>query len=56
MNKQYLKTALHMFIGALLLTICAIIIWAITNFDVLYKAYRFPEVIRAMNIEVQVSE
>jgi len=57
MNKKEIATTLlHMTTGAILLGMCAIIIWSITNFDVLMKAYKYPEVIRDMRITVQVSK
>lgn len=57
MNKKEIATTLlHMTAGAALLGTCAIIIWSITNFDVLMKAYKYPEVIRAMQVTVTVSK
>jgi len=55
-KKQIITTALQMTSGALLLAVCAIIVWSITNFDVLMKAYKYPEVIRAMQITVTVTK
>lgn len=49
-----MKTAQHMAVGALLLIVCAILFWAIANFDILVKAYKYPEAIRALEISVQV--
>lgn len=56
MNNPKIKTAIHMVVGALLLTGCAIIFWAVANFDILVKAYRYPEAIRALEITVQVEK
>ena len=56
MNKTIVHTALSMAAGAATLFVCAVIIWALTNLDILTKAYKYPEVIRAMKIEVQVSK
>ena len=55
-KKEIAHTALHMLTGAVLLGTCAIIIWSITNFDVLMKAYKYPEVIRQLKIDVQISK
>lgn len=34
MNNNKVKTAIHMVVGAFLLIVCAILFWAITNFDI----------------------
>lgn len=49
-----MKTIGTMLIGALLLALSVIIIWAFSNSDVLVKAYRYPDAIRAMDISVMV--
>lgn len=54
--KSKLKTAQTMAVGALLLIVCAILFWAITNFDILVKAYKYPEAIRALEISVQIEK
>lgn len=56
MNKTIVHTALSMAAGAATLFVCAVIIWAITNFDILTKTYKYPEVIRAMKITATVSK
>lgn len=54
-TKEQLKPALHMAAGALLLVVGAFIFWAIANADVLAKAMRYPEAVRAMQVEVLIS-
>lgn len=52
--KNKTKTLGVMLTGAGILVIGAIVVWSIMNFDILVKAYRYPEAIRALQITVQV--
>lgn len=54
-NHEYIRTASHMAIGATLLIVGAFIFWSIVNADVLMKAMRYPEAVRAMQVEVLIS-
>lgn len=52
--KTKLQTAYHMVLGAIVLTLAALIFWIFANFDVFVKAMRYPEAVRQLNIEIQV--
>lgn len=54
-NHDHVRTALHMAVGAITLLVGAFVFWSIVNADVLMKAMRYPEAVRAMQVEVLIS-
>lgn len=54
--KKSLQTVGTMVMGAALLTILAASIWATVNADVLFKAIRYPEAVREMQVEVLIKK
>lgn len=43
-----------MLTGAVTFAVCSFVFWSVVNFDVLVKAVRYPEAVRAMQIEVEL--
>lgn len=56
MMRERLHTAKTMFAGALTFAIGVAIIWSFMNADVLYKAIRYPEAVRELDIKVEMSQ
>jgi len=46
----------HMIVGATLLIILGFATWATINADVLWKAMRYPEAVRQMQVEIVVKK
>jgi len=46
----------QMLLGATLLVIIGFTAWATINFDVLWKAMRYPEAVRQMQVEIVVKK
>lgn len=51
-----LKTVWQMITGAILLAVISFIAWSVMNSDVLWKAMRYPEAVRQMQIEVIIKK
>jgi hypothetical protein len=50
------KVVWQMTTGAILLAVISFIAWAVMNSDVLWKAMRYPEAVRQMQIEVIIKK
>lgn len=46
----------HMVAGMLLLLAVLAIFWTVANFDVVVKAVRYPEAVRAMKVNVEIMQ
>lgn len=46
----------HMVLGATLLTIIGFTAWMTINADVMWKAIRYPEAVRQMEVEVNIKK
>lgn len=54
--RERFQTAKTMFAGAMTFAIGIVIIWSFMNADVLYKAIRYPEAVRELDIKVEMSQ
>lgn len=45
-----------MVLGATLLIVLGFTVWSTINADVLWKAMRYPEAVRQMEVEVQIKK
>lgn len=54
--KKTLQTLGNMVLGATVLIILGATIWATINIDVLWKAIRYPEAVRQMEVEVLIKK
>lgn len=50
------KVVWQMITGAILLAVISFIAWSVMNSDVLWKAMRYPEAVRQMQIEVIIKK
>lgn len=55
-GKKALQPVLYMLMGATLLAILGFSMWATINADVLWKAMRYPEAVRQMEVEILVKK
>lgn len=55
-GKKALQPLPYMVLGATLLAIIGFTAWATINADVLWKAMRYPEAVRQMEVEVLVKK
>lgn len=55
-SKEALKPLPYVALGATITIIVGFTVWATINFDVLWKAMRFPEAVRQMQVEVQIKK
>jgi len=55
-SKKALQPMPYILLGATITIIVGFTVWATINFDVLWKAMRFPEAVRQMQIEVQIKK
>lgn len=55
-SKKALQPAPYILLGIAMTIIVGFTVWATINFDVLWKAMRFPEAVRQMQVEVQIKK
>lgn len=55
-GKKAMQPVLYMLTGAAIMTIIGFTAWATINADVLWKAMRYPEAVRQMEVEILVKK